>query len=126
MQIKLSKALEIRMKVATLKQKPILGVTTFRLAKMLKPIREAGEQFDEAQLSLLKQYGAPADAPGEYKFVGDDGAYSRDVHERYNAEIKLLLDQEIELESATKLSQSDLEKVDLTVNEAEALELFVA
>lgn len=126
MQIKLSKALEIRNKIATLKQKPIPGVITFRLAKMLKPIREAGDHFDEAQLSLLKQYGAPAAAPGEYHFVDDDGKFSPTAHEHYTEALKLLLAEDVEVDTSTKLSQADLERVELSINEVEALELFVA
>lgn len=127
MKLTVKKALEVRGKLASFKTKDIPGVLSFKLARAFKPVREVAEGFDEQQSDVVKKHGVPsATQQGQYEFLDAAGQYDKDKFAAYEAEVKALLDAEVELELKDKLDQKDFEKLDLSVNEAEGLELFLA
>lgn len=127
MRLKVSKVVDVRNKLLSLRDKDMAALLAFRLMRAFKPVREAAEQFDEAQSAVLRRHGQPSpDRPGTFVFVDDKGGFSREKFDAYEAEMKPLLDTEVELPDGEKFTQQDFERLQLSVNEVEALELFVA
>jgi hypothetical protein len=126
MKLTVKQALEVRGKLASFKTKDIPGVLSFKLARAFKPVREIAESFDDAQGEVVKKHGAPsATAAGQYEFL-TAGKYDPTKYAAYETELKALMDAESEVELKDKLDQKEFEKLDLSMNEAEGLELFLA
>lgn len=104
--------------------KPYAGRMAFYMARLAREITKEVEAFDKVRLEVVQKY-ADKDESGNLIFTAEDTVHISDENLVFcNSELAEILKSEIEL-MAEPICEEWFENIELTIEEALALEPFV-
>jgi len=103
--------------LVSLSKRDFKAKTAYRISKITKKILKEFEIFNEQRMKLIEKYGLKDD---KGKLITKDGHYQFEDMEAFNAEIKELLETEIQINVET-LSIEDFGDCELSPSELAGL-----
>ena len=106
-----------------LSEKPVRVRTSFAIARIIRQVENEMQTFEKARAELINRYGVK-DENGNPKIENGQIPIVLELVDKYNSEVKELLDTYINLE-VEPLKIEDLDEIQLTPAQAYAIECFI-
>jgi hypothetical protein len=117
--VKLQQIVDAMPALATFAQKELPAKAAYRVSKLCRKMNSAHRDFMQAREGVLKKHGKPVEGkPDQLRLEAEDSKAA-------NEELRLLLEEDVELEGCVPVAWADIDKLQLAPAVLADLEPFI-